>query len=374
VGEQGSAALGDATLPHRSVSVLKGVAAAMRAGARREARGRWALGTAAVAALLALGAAPSPVVGQMLRIDQIQYTTAGDGGSPYAGQVVNCDGGVVVGKFAGTRPRLVLQDPGYPHGWGAIQVKDWVYPYQMYTDAQIGDWVKLYNMMVEEFRGTTLLQRQSVYNPSYTIVSHGNPTPPPKLVAVSTVPAPVYDPVRDGWFVADHAVEYLESMRVTVRDVSVVAIDLGKAYDNYELTDPLEHRCWVSDYMNVDATGVYHPFVAMGRHFCAVTGVFEQYTNLSEDWDYYQIITQSSVDLALCGDGDVDGDRDVDDWARFVECVTGPMCEGEAGCDPPAWTLPPWNRGLQDCLMMDRDADGDVDLRDAAGYQRGFGF
>ena len=77
-----------------------------------------------------------------------------------------------------------------------------------------------------------------------------------------------------------------------------------------------------------------------------------------------------TADLAICGDGDSDGDVDSDDLPCFRERLIGPLCDNvPGGCDPPAWTQPPTSLPLQHCLMMDLDYDGDVDLLDFAGLQ-----
>lgn len=306
-----------------------------------------------------------------LSIYEIQYTTSPDGSSDYDGQVVDCSGGVVVAKFGGNHPRLVLQDPNCPDGWGGIQVKDWIYPYDLYNEAQIGDWVEFTNVLVEEFRGTTFLQRQTVYDPGHSVVSQGNSLPVSIVVSVGDIPAPVYDPHEDGWFVADHNAEPYESMRLIVRDVTVTAMDLGKAFDNYRLEDDQGNGCWAADYMNEDVgPSGYHEFVDVGQHFCAVTGVFEQYTLMSSGWDYYQLITLDTSGLAICGDGNSDGMVDLEDLSRFTECLTGPVCGSEpGGCWPPAWVQPPLSLPVTHGLMMDMDYDGDVDLRDFDGFQ-----
>ena len=54
------------------------------------------------------------------------------------------------------------------------------------------------------------------------------------------------------------------------------------------------------------------------------------------------------------GDGDDDGDVDLDDFAGFVECLTGP--------NRPS-TMPPG------CIEFDVDSDEDVDLADMAQFQ-----
>ncbi len=57
------------------------------------------------------------------------------------------------------------------------------------------------------------------------------------------------------------------------------------------------------------------------------------------------------------GDQDADGDVDLDDFALFAPCMTGP----DNG---------PYPEG---CDAFDFDRDLDVDLADLAGFQRAFG-
>jgi len=62
------------------------------------------------------------------------------------------------------------------------------------------------------------------------------------------------------------------------------------------------------------------------------------------------------------GDWDQDGDVDLDDFAEFPGCMSGPW-QGEGFVMP-----------SQDCLdVFDLDADADVDVRDFASFQRVFG-
>jgi hypothetical protein len=97
-----------------------------------------------------------------------------------------------------------------------------------------------------------------------------------------------------------------------------------------------------------------------------VGGFLEQYTHLTNGYDYYQLLTITDPDLAICGDSDSDEGSDLMDFARFQECYVGPVCDGSP-CAPPAWTP---SLSIQDCVMMDFDFDGDVDSPD---YELFFG-
>ena len=89
-----------------------------------------------------------------LSIYDIQYTTDADGTSPQNGNIVDCAGGIVSHIRQGGRPRLVIQDPNYPDGWGAIQIKGWTS--DAFNNIAVGDWISLTNVMVEENKGTTI--------------------------------------------------------------------------------------------------------------------------------------------------------------------------------------------------------------------------
>ena len=308
---------------------------------------------------------------QELSIHEIQSHTSDGDASIYNGQIVDCAGGIVVASLDRAVPRLILQDPACPDGWGAIQVKD-RFGANAFDGVEAGDWVSLTNVEVEEYRGTTFLQWDEDFDPSLTITSNGvPPLPPPIVVSVSDIPAPIA--TNGGWFVENHDAEPYESMRLIVRDVTVMEWGLGKAEDNYNLQNPQGANCWAADYLNAEKEhpwDLYHPFVAVDQHFCAVTGILEQYTKSLTLFDYYQILTLNWGDLAICGDGDSDGGADLDDLPRFEECLIGPGCDEEPeGCDPPAWTEPPAGLDIQHCLMMDQNYDGDVDLGDFGDFQ-----
>ena len=197
----------------------------------------------------------------LLTIPAIQYTESPDGASDYNGQVIDCAGGIVVVKVAGSRPRLILQDPNALEGWGGIQVKGWAS--DAFADVNVGDWVQLERTFVEENRGTTFLQywddNPDGSLPVLTVISRGHTLPRPLLVDVNEIKAPEYLPLEDAWVVADHGAEKLESMIVQIRDMAVVELGMGKAQDNYVLQSFREPNdpnvcCWTSDYMNQGST------------------------------------------------------------------------------------------------------------------------
>jgi len=297
-------------------------------------------------------AAVSSTSGQALTIFDIQYTTDPSGVSPRHGQVVSCLGGIVTHKRTDSRPRLILQDPiirnpGIQDAnccWGAIQVKDWFYT--SFTGVAVGDWVQFTNVTVEDYRGTTFLQywnsNPNHSTPGFTIISHNNPVPQPLMVGLDEITSPVEDIYDPGcWYVADHEAEKYESMWLKIRDVTVTDKGNGKASDNYTLQSAAEpddpnYSCWAADYMNDDKAGLYHPYIQIDQHFCTVQGILEQYKNLDDGWDYYQLLTTKTEDFLVVQPADFDDDCDVDlaDCSYFaeywlVDCSADPdLCGG----------------------------------------------
>ena len=259
-----------------------------------------------------------------LSIYEIQYTADANGTSPQHGNIVDCLGGIVTHKPPTGRPRLIIQDPNYPDGWGAIQVKD-LYSTGVFIDVNIGDWISLTNVEVEDNKGTTFLQYIEDNNANFTIVSTNNPLPEPLVVAVDQIAAPVEG--LDSWLVTDHNAEKYEAMLIKVINVNVKDTGYGKAYDNYILASNADPNfiCWASDYMNAgkDKGLIYHPNIEPGRNFCGVTGVLEQYTGEQDgiSYDYYQLLTTSTEDFTIEQIADLDGDCDVDflDFGIFTE-------------------------------------------------------
>jgi hypothetical protein len=258
-----------------------------------------------------------------LSIYEIQYTTDPNGMSPQNGNIIDCTGGIVVHKTQGSRPRLAIQDPNYPNGWGAIQVKGWTS--DAFDGIAIGDWISLDNVLVEDYKGTTFLQYQTENNPNLTIVSMNNPLAKPLVVTIDEISAPSES--VDAWIVPDHSAEKYESMIIKVVNVNISDTGYGKAFDNYVLTSNIDPNmtCWASDYMNIDKEKglIYHPIVEIGQKLCGVTGILEQYTADSDGifYDYYQLLTTNTKAFTIEQIADLDGDCDVDcdDFNIFIE-------------------------------------------------------
>jgi hypothetical protein len=265
----------------------------------------------------------------ILDIQYVDLTVDPAGNSPYDEQIVDCDGGIVTHIIGGFRPRLVLQDPNDPAGWGGIQVKGWNGG-DTFAGIGVGDLVSLSDVLVEEYRGNTFLQVGGSLAPDavVTVESFGNPLPSPKLVTLDEIPAPLEDLENPGdWYVEDHRAEKYEAMLLVVEDVTVTTMGLGKADDNYNLHNA-SGDAWATDYAAspADLVGDYLPPIELGAQFDRVVGVLEQYTN--EGWDYYQLLTR--------------GSRDVPEPSALVLLLTGLALVGSA------WRRRrPWRRMLR---------------------------
>jgi len=295
----------------------------------------------------------APGAGEMLSIFDIQYSTDLNGISPRQGQVVSCLGGVVTYKRISGWPRIVLQDPLIRNPavqdencqWGAIQVKDWFST--TFDEVEVGDWIALQNVTVQDYSGTTFLQYWNANpdgtDPNFTIVSSNNPLPQPVAVELRMITVPLADPGDPGcWYVTDHQAEQYESMGLEIKNVVITGKGLGKAGDNYLLqstTNPADpnQSCWAADYLNIDKTGPYHAYVEIDRYFCRLQGILEHYRNLGDGWDYYQLITTKTEDFLITQPGDFNDDCQVgiDDFtliSRYwlTQCPTDPNLCGNA--------------------------------------------
>jgi len=123
--------------------------------------------------------------------------------------------------------------------------------------------------------------------------------PDPLALPAADLAAPVYDPVGDTWFVEDHDSEPYEGMLVTLMDIDVGVLGLGKAQDNYELLQG-DDVGWAADFMNWDAEGLYHPYIYAGARLERISGIVEQYVGTDDagtQWDYYQLFTRTTADI-----------------------------------------------------------------------------
>lgn len=288
----------------------------------RNVSGRLVVGWCVVAAVCG-GMVAS---GEVLSIRDVQETTTSDGTSDYDGQIVDCSGGVVVRKIAPSRTgqpaRLLLADTtgDYADGWNGIEVKDWSsgggVPFDLFDSVEVGDWVSFTDIYVEDgeyTKGTTFLQ----YDPGagvspdvvFSIDSHGNALPSPVVVTTAQIAAPIEDPVGSGDWLAQFdpasdrlLVERYEAVLLRVEDVTVSAWGLGKAEDNYNLTNTAGDA-WAADFYNVDRDidSDYHDLVDLDVHFASVTGFLEQYTGEknSHMYDCYQLMTTCTGDFVV---------------------------------------------------------------------------
>ena len=273
-----------------------------------------------------------------LSIYEIQYTENEDGSSYYDQQYVNCIGGIVIHKYLGSRHRLVLYDPNNWDGWGGISVKgDYNTNPMPFDDVQLGDWIYLDDVLVDESgksRGNTDLIFKDIS--SYSTLSIGNSLPEPLVVDVNDI-AVVYDPIQETCYVTDHRAEKYEAMYIQVRVVTIGDVNVGSHQDNYFLNkiDDPNIYCWAADYMNIDNPdpNTPHPIVESGLELCSVSGILEQYTKLSDGWDYYQLLTTKEEDFQIEQMADLDGDCGVDfaDFGIFAEHWL------QSGCAEPNW-------------------------------------
>jgi len=221
-----------------------------------------------IVSMLALAVEASPI-----SIYDVQYTTDASGISPYVNQTVDCTGGIVINKWVGGSTKLTLCDPANPTAWGGIIAKALS---GEFDSVQVGDWVSFTGILVEEKSGNTQLSPAT--GSVISIVSSGNTLP-----AAVDITAPAFS-------------EQYESMYVTVSDVEITAMNIGRYSDNYNLHNTAGDY-WAGDYMNVDAGGLYHPYVAVGADFDSVSGIIEH--KISGSWNYYQMLTTCTSDFVV---------------------------------------------------------------------------
>ena len=275
---------------------------------------------------------------QPLSIYTIQHTDNANGASPYDQQLVDCKGGVIVKIYNRSIPRLLIQDPNHPDGWGAIQVKDRYNITNNFGGLQVGDHIALKNVHVEDYRGTTFLLLFEVLDPEIHVLSRNNPIPEPLLIDPNQFAAPV-DDGNQNYYVTDHDAEKYESMMVRIENVNVMQMGLGKANDNYVLQQPgaPEMTCWAADYINADKSSFddYCPEVQFGQKFCVLQGMLEHYYNTNDGFDYYQLLTTQTEDFYFPNRSDFDQSCRVNlvDYAFLMQHWMTSDCQDLDGCD-----------------------------------------
>ena len=208
-----------------------------------------------------------------LSVYDIQYTTDISGNSPYMDQTVDCVGGIVINKWVGGSTKLTIYDPANPDGWGGIIAKAFE---GEFNNIQVGDRISLSDILVEERSGNTQLSFETTSGIS--VISSANVLPTGVIVTDSLFS------------------EKYESMRVVLDDVQITAMDLGRYGDNYNLQNA-NGNYWAGDYMNIEAGGLYHPWVGIGVGFDSISGIIEH--KISGDWDYYQLLTTETADFVV---------------------------------------------------------------------------
>jgi len=261
-----------------------------------------------ISSLAASGSIPT------LSIYEIQYTENEDGSGYYDGRTINCTGGIVIHKWSRGKQRVILYDPNNADGWGGILAKGFGTPF---ADANVGNWISIQNVLVEDSeytQGNTILSVDEYSTVTPDVEYENLPLPEPLVVDVNDI-AVVYDPVMETYYVTDHRAEKYEAMYIQVRNVTVGDVNVAQG-DNYYLEDESDPNifCLASDYMNIDLpSGMHHmPQIAADQKFCSVSGILEQYIDIEQDFNYYQLLTTTIDDLQIEQEGDLDGDCDVD--------------------------------------------------------------
>lgn len=258
-------------------------------------------------------------------------------------QWIDSVGGIVTFKSTlGTR--VLLQDPSSSE-YAAIQIRDLNSVQNdtggyVWSRVNVGDWVSFQNVRVTEWTGNTMLRFNDPDRPNnsfplstLTVLSTGNPLPPPVVVSLDEILAPEFD---EYYHIASGSLasyQKLEGMQIAVRNVEVTSLDVGRFADNYELRAPGDvagtgPSAYAADYNNYNrqSTNAYHALTAPGAQFPYITGYLERSKASSTPDDYYQLVTTESASFGLHrGDYDFDGDVDGDDllaWQRTPELLT----------------------------------------------------
>ena len=218
---------------------------------------------------------------ELYTIYEIQYSDASYAwGSPHAGEIIDCVGGIVTAKFS---QRIVIQDPSADGEWAAIEIRGYpVYP----TGIEVGDNLSLETVYVDEYRGATVLQYYAAS--SHTIISSGNPLPEPLSLSINNIRYPATPSVTEKY----------AAMLISIDElVRIGEMDLGGHNDNYEMLSFFGDRAYGSDYANNDIQTTY--YVQSGERYQKLVGLLQRYDD-DESWDYYQLLPRNNGDYELC--------------------------------------------------------------------------
>ena len=228
--------------------------------------------------------------------------------------------------------RLHIQDAS-GQIWGGIAVVDedeWSGTGVLARGVSVGDSVTLYNV---EYVPGGAFGNDAVYFSSSSTFSVTPDVGVP--AAVELTPDQIF-----GGAAANVGAEY-QSMRVTVKGVSIEQMDIGKKDDNYALVNYDGEVAWAADYANSDKQYVgtwwktryhhytcpdtpeavwgepyYNPISGDGyggvrQHFASISGIMEKSENLPT-YECYQLLTVDSNDFQFAIPGDANDDGAVD--------------------------------------------------------------
>jgi hypothetical protein len=214
-------------------------------------------------------------------IREIQMSDASyDWKSPHEGEDVNCERGIVTHKF---RNRYVIQDPSLGSEWAAVEVRAWPFPAY---GLEVGDQADFQNVSVAEYRGVTVLTYHQ--ESSFVINSRENPLPDPVPISIWEIRNPPHP---------EDCEKYAAMLVEISEEVTIGAMGLGHAEDNYELLSVLGDTAWASDYANTDIDTTY--YVSQGECYRWMAGVLQRYTD-DGTWDHYQLLPRRNLDYAHC--------------------------------------------------------------------------
>lgn len=218
-----------------------------------------------------------------LTIRDIQYSSAPDYASPYLGQTVAVTGGIVTKVFVGGSTKVTIQDPALGSEWAGVQL---VFTTASQAEGIVrGDQIDVDGAVVAEYRGNTQLTMGATS--TFVVNSSGN-TVTPHVVTTAQIVNPVNHDLSEKY----------EFMLLTVENVQVGQMDLGKNSDDYELANAAG-LCWASDYANSDLPPGQIYYVTAGQSFASVTGYLEQYLRPEQSWDYYQLLPRDAADYVI---------------------------------------------------------------------------